>query len=107
MANRKIAYILGRGWATIYDMSSTSGYMGAKYVQEFGPSFFDMSSARGYMGAKYVQEFGPRFLGVSCSNFRMSWRVNIYRVNKFRVVSRQNSAFQRVRAMSWPSFQVR
>ena len=25
-------------------MSSTSGYMGAKYVQEFGPNIFDMSS---------------------------------------------------------------
>ena len=39
-------------WAYISDMSSTSGYMGAKYVQEFsssiciqlvGPSFLDMS----------------------------------------------------------------
>ena len=28
----------------ISDMSSTSGYMGAKYVQEFGPRFFHMSS---------------------------------------------------------------
>ena len=45
-----------------FDMSSTSGYMGAKYFQEFGPIFFDMSSAGGYMGAKYFQEFGPRFL---------------------------------------------
>ena len=43
-------YTLGRGWAYISDMSSTSGYMGAKYVQEFGPIFFAMSSARGYMG---------------------------------------------------------
>ena len=25
------------------DMSSTSGYMGATYFQEFGPRFFDMS----------------------------------------------------------------
>ena len=39
MANRKIAYTLGRGRAYISDMSSTSGYMGATYVQEFGPSF--------------------------------------------------------------------
>ena len=38
-ANRKIAYTLGRRWAYISDMSSTSGYMGAKYVQEFGPRF--------------------------------------------------------------------
>ena len=50
MANRKIAYTLGRGRAYIFDMSSTSGYMGAKYFQEFGPRFFDMSSASGYMG---------------------------------------------------------
>ena len=59
MANRKIAYTLGRGRAYISDMSSTSGYMGAKYFQVFGPIFFDMSSASGYMGAKYFQEFGP------------------------------------------------
>ena len=65
MANRKIAYTLGRGWAYISDMSSTSAYMGAKYFQEFGPRFFDMSSASGYMGAKYFQEFGPRFFDMS------------------------------------------
>ena len=63
MANRKIAYTLGRGRAYISDMSSTSGYMGEKYFQEFGPRFFDMSSASGYMCEKYFQEFGPRFLG--------------------------------------------
>ena len=63
MANRKIAYTLGRGRAYIFDMSSTSGYMGEKYFQEFGPRFFDMSSASGYMGEKYFQEFGPRNLG--------------------------------------------
>ena len=40
MANRKIAFTLGRGFAYISDMSSTSGYMGAKYVQEFCPSVF-------------------------------------------------------------------
>ena len=44
-------------------VSSTSGYMGATYFQEFGPRFFDISSASGYMGAKYFQEFGSRFLG--------------------------------------------
>ncbi len=49
-------------FARKFDMSSTSGYMGAKYFQEFGPRIFDMSSASGYMGAKYFQEFGPRFL---------------------------------------------
>ena len=63
MANRKIAYTLGRGRACIFDISPTSGYMGAKYFQEFGPRFFDMSSASGYMGAKYFQECGPRCLG--------------------------------------------
>ena len=95
-------YALGRGRAYIFDMSSTSGYMGEKYFHEFGPRFFDMSSASGYMGEKYFQEFGPRFLachvifGVSCSKCCVSWRVNIYRVNKFRVVSCQNSACQRV-----------
>ena len=68
MANRKIAYTLGRGWAYISDMSSTSGYMGAKYFQEFGPRFFDMSSASGYMGATYFQEFGPRFLACHVPN---------------------------------------
>ena len=63
-------------------MSSTSGYMGAKYFQEFGPRFVDMSSASGYMGANYFQEFGPSFLachvpnvaghGVSISNVSIS-----------------------------------
>ena len=37
MANRKITYTLGRGRAYILDMSSTSGNMGAKYFQGFGP----------------------------------------------------------------------
>ena len=37
MANRKIAYTLGRGRAYISDMSSTSGYMGAKTFQKIGP----------------------------------------------------------------------
>ena len=53
LANRKIAHTLGRGQAYISDMSSTSGYMGAKYVQEVGPRFCDMSSASAYTGAKY------------------------------------------------------
>ena len=54
MANRNIAYTLGRGRAYISDMSSTSGYMDAKYFQKIGPTFFDVSPASGYMGAKYV-----------------------------------------------------
>ena len=94
MANRKIAYTLGRGRAYIFDMSSTSGYMGEKYFQEFGPRFFDMSSASGYMGETYFQEFGPRFLachaifgvsyGVSISIVSISYvscRVRILRVS--------------------------
>ena len=49
-------------------MSSSSGYMGAKYFQEFGPKFSDMSSTSGNMGATYFQEFGPRFLACHVSN---------------------------------------
>ena len=52
------AWGVGQG---ISDISSTSWYMSAKYVQEFGPIFFDVSSASGIMGAAYVQEFGPDF----------------------------------------------
>ena len=43
----KIAYTLGRGWAYISDMSSTSGNMGAKHFEEFGPSFFDIAQILG------------------------------------------------------------
>ena len=53
---------------TFFDMSSAGGYMDAKYVQEFGPRSFDMSSASGCMGAKYVQAFGPRFLACHVPN---------------------------------------
>ena len=52
------------------DMSSTSGYMGATYFQEFGPRYFDMSSASGYIGAKFVQEFGPRLFDMSLESPR-------------------------------------
>ena len=68
MANRKIAYTLGRGRAYIFDMSSTSGYMGEKYFQEFGPIFFEVSSASGYVGATYFQEFGHIFFDVSSAS---------------------------------------
>ena len=80
MANRKIAYTLGRGRAYIFDMSSTSGYMGEKYFQEFGPRFFDMSSASGYMGEKYFQEFDPRFFLMSSA----SWYTGAKYVQEFR-----------------------
>ena len=70
--------------------------------------YFLMSSASGYMGEKHFQEFGARFLachvifGVSCSKCCVSWCVNIYRVNEFRVMSCQNSLCERVHAMPWP-----
>ena len=70
MANRKIAYTLGRGWAYVSDMSSTSGYMSTKYFQEFDPNSFDMSSASGYMGAKYFQEFSPHVFDMSLESPR-------------------------------------
>ena len=66
-ANRKIAYTLGRGRACISDMSSTSGYMGVKYFQDFVPRFF-VVLASGYMGVKYFQEFGPRFFDMSSAS---------------------------------------
>ena len=83
-ANRIIAYTLGRGRAYISDMSSTSVYMGAKYLQDFGS---DVSSASGYMGAHYLLGIWSQIFGVSCSKCCASWRVNIYPVNKFPVVS--------------------
>jgi len=46
MANRKIAYTLGRGGAYIFDMSSTSGYSGEKLVQEFGSRFLTCLQAK-------------------------------------------------------------
>ena len=84
MANRKLAYNLGRGRAYIYflffDMSSTSGYMGAKYVQEFGHPFIDMSSASGYMGGKYVQEFGHPFIDMSSASGYMGGKLSLIHI---------------------------
>ena len=54
-----------------FDMSSASGYMGETYFQEFGPRFFDMSSASGYMGGKYFQEFGLKIL--TCPQLVGTW----------------------------------
>ena len=105
MANRKIAYTLGRGRAYISDMSSTSGYMGAKYFQEFGPRFFDMSSASGYIGATYFQEIGPRCLACHVPNVAchgVSTSIASISSMSCPVVSCQNSARQRVHAVSWP-----
>ena len=67
-ANRQIAYTLGSGQAYILYVPSASGYVGGKYVWEFGFWCFDMSSAGGYMGAKYFQEFGPRFMACHVPN---------------------------------------
>ena len=96
MANREIACTLGRGRAYISDMSSTNGYMGAKKNQEFGPSLFDMSSAGGHMG---VQRKFRNLVSDSLA-------CHVPNVARHGVsissVSCQNSACQRVRAMSWP-----
>ena len=65
-----------------------------------------MSSASGYMGCKMFSGIWSQIFGVLCSKCCVSWRVNIYRVNKFRVMSCQNSACQRVHAMSWPPWDL-
>ena len=39
--------------------------MGAKYVQEFGSRILDMSSASGYMGARYFKDIGLGLFGMS------------------------------------------
>ena len=46
---------------SFFDMSSASGYIGAKYVQELGPSLFEISSASGCVGEKYFRK--------SCLNY--------------------------------------
>ena len=48
-------------------MSSNSGYIGEEN-QECDPRCFDMSSASGYMGAKYVQEFDSSFVACHVPN---------------------------------------
>ena len=61
MANRKIAYTLGRGPAYISDMSSASGYMGAKYFQEFGQVCLTCAPApKGhiYKGGGFLLSYG-------------------------------------------------
>ena len=94
MLMQKIGYILGRGRAYIF---STCGYRGAIWSQ-----FFLICPQ---LVGTWVQNMFKnlvQILGVSCSKYCVSWRVNIYCVNKFRVVSCQNSACQRVHAMSRP-----
>ena len=67
MANRKIAYTLGRGRAYIFDMSSTSGYMGEKYFQEFGPRFLTCPQLVGTWVKNIFRNLVPDF-----------WRVMLF-----------------------------
>ena len=71
MANRKIAYTLGRGRAYIFDMSSTSGYMGAKYFQEFGHQLV------GTWVQNIFRILVPYFL--TCPQLVGTWVKNIFR----------------------------
>ena len=64
MANRKIAYTLGRGWAYISDMSSTSGNMGQNIFRNLVPDLLTCPQ----LGATYFQEFGPIFLACHVPN---------------------------------------
>ena len=61
-------FTLDGGWAYFSDMSSTSGYVGAKYFQQFDPIRFDIFSASGYMGVKYFWKFVPEFLACRVPN---------------------------------------
>ena len=63
MANRKIAYTLGRGWAYISDMLSTGGNMGAKYFQEFGPRLL----------ACHVPNLACHGVSISCVSMSSVW----------------------------------
>ena len=54
----------------MFDMSSTSRYMGPKYVKEFGPRFLICPQLE-VRGAKYFQIFGSSFFDVSC--FKVWW----------------------------------
>ena len=80
------------------NISSTSGNMGATYSQEFGPICLICPQLVGTWVQNIFRKLVPDFWRVM---FQIS-RVNILRINKFRVVSCQNSVCQRVRAMSWP-----
>ena len=72
MANRKIAYTLGRAWAYVFDMPSTGGYMGQKYVQEVGPRFV----------ACHVPNLACHGVSISCASMSsVLCRVIILRVS--------------------------
>ena len=60
-----------------FDTSSTSWYMGAKYVQRIGPRFFDMSSASGYMGANIFGKSVPDFWHDSQMDLDLQMFMNI------------------------------
>ena len=80
MANGKIAYTLGRGQAYIFDMSSTSGYMGEKYFQEFGPIFLACHAIL----ACHVLNAACHGVSISIvSIISVSCRVRILRVSMF------------------------
>ena len=69
MAKRKIAYTLGRERAYIFDISSTSGYMGATYFQEFGPRFLTCPLLVGTWVKNIFRNLVPDFLA------HTPWRV--------------------------------
>ena len=73
--------------------------MDARWISGFHDKF-DTSSTSGYMGANYFQEFGPRFLACHAPNVACHGvSISIVSISS---VSCQNSACQRVHAMSWP-----
>ena len=72
MANRNIAYTLGRGWAYMSDMSSTSGYMGEKYFQEFGLIFLTCPQLVGTWVKNIFRNLVPDFLA------HTPWRIPPY-----------------------------
>ena len=78
MANRKIPYTLGRGRAYIFDMSSTCGYMGEKYFQEFGARFFLTCPQLVRTWVQNIfRQLVPYFL--TCPQLVGAWVKNIFR----------------------------
>ena len=61
MANRKIAYTLSRGRAYMFDMSSTSGYMGDKYSRSLVPYFLTCPQLVGTWVQKMFRNLVPDF----------------------------------------------
>ena len=48
-------------------------------LAEDGHIFFDMPSTSGYMGEKYFQEFGPRFFFLTCPQLVGTWVKKMFR----------------------------